>query len=150
MLEIIDRERVEKRIEDWVLRIKKLYAEIETYYENLPTLSDSPTREILRGSILQTVEEPMERCDVLPRMIPTLSILYGKIRVSFVPRGLWILGINGRINITTNTQMYILVDASAYGDENSQWKIVTSRLANIHRDFDESVFLELVNKGEIE
>jgi hypothetical protein len=147
MLEVVDRQQVIVRIEDWISRIEGLYREIREFYERLPEVH---SKQILEGSVLQASEEMMEQFDVPPRMIPTLAVLYGKNRVSFVPHGLWIIGSNGRVNITTNRHQYILVDQSEYGSQAREWRIVTSRLAKIRRDFDFDVFRALAEGWEIE
>ncbi len=52
----------------------------------------------------------MQQFDVEPRKLSAIAISFNKSRTSFVPMGLWVVGSNGRVNIKTNKNHYILVD----------------------------------------
>lgn len=52
----------------------------------------------------------MQQFDVEPRKLSAIAISFNKSGTSFVPMGLWVVGSNGRVNIKTNKNHYILVD----------------------------------------
>lgn len=141
------KEQVISRIDDWVHRLEGLYDLVETWFKALP---EAPNKEPLEGSVLQRDEPLMRQFDVPPRMIPTRAFLYGKNRVSFVPSALWVIGANGRVNVTVGGQQYILVDMGGQQGQQSDWQIVTSRLGNVQRPFDQQVFNNLVLNQAIE
>lgn len=143
----MNREQVIARIDDWEERLNSLYGQIESWYRDLPA---SERNQILKGSVLQRDESPMKQFDIQPRMLPTLSVLCGKNRVSFVPSVLWIVGANGRVNATTNKQQFVLVDMGGAIGQPSDWQIVTSQLKHVHRPFDQSVFNDLVLRQLVE
>lgn len=143
----MDKSYVVERIDDWEHRLNALYAQIEAWFNTLPP---DPVREILAGSVLQRDEPLMRQFEVPPRLLPTRAILYGKNRLSFVPSALWVIGANGRVNITTNTQQFALVDLGGAMDLPSDWQIVTSKLKNVHRTFDQEVLNNLVLHQAIE
>jgi hypothetical protein len=109
-------EYVVERISEWRQRLIRLFAEVKAW---LP--SDCQVRET---EIEQRTEELMQRYGVRPVRLPTLAIFRGKRRVSLVPSGLWIIGADGRVNVTVNEGQYILVDRRADHRSASDWQIV--------------------------
>ena len=67
----------------------------------------------------------MQQFDVEPRSIPALAIISDKNRISFMPMGLWVIGANGRLNIKTNKNHYILIDTGAKDGAPSNWVLVS-------------------------
>jgi hypothetical protein len=62
-----------------------------------------------------------------PIPLPTLEIIRGKKRVAFVPSALWIIGADGRINVTANASQFILVDRRNDREQPSRWEIVLGK-----------------------
>ena len=144
----MDSNQIIARIDDWEGRLKALYALIDEWFLDLPT-PDS-VKQLLPGTVLQLDEELMREFDVPPRMLPTRPVIYGKNRISFLPSALWIIGGNGRVNVTTNTQRFILVDRGGKNNQPSDWQVVTSRSRHEQRPFDQQVFNNLVLHQAIE
>src|SRR5437899_1142665 len=109
----MDRNQVIARIEDWERRLDAFYERIDQWYEKLPPHSN---QQLFKGSILQRDESPLKDFGIQPRMLPTRAIVYGENRVSFVPSVLWIVGANGRMNVTTNLHRFVLVDMGGAND----------------------------------
>lgn len=141
------RELVVQRVGDWIARLNALYGQIEVWYELLPPARN---RQLLRGSILQRDEALMQQFEITPQMIETRSIIYDRNRVSFVPSALWIVGANGRVNVTTADRQYPLVDFGGREGVPSDWRIVASQLNSIHIPFTEEVFQNLVLHQAVE
>ncbi len=142
----MEKSDVERRIEEWEKRLEELYARVEDWFHQLPP---AEPHQFLRGRTLQNEEELMRRFDVPSRMLPTCAVLYGRNRVSFVPSALWVIGANGRLNVTTNTRQFVLLDMASPG-EAANWQVVVSRLEEIHRPFDQQVFEDLVVRQALE
>ncbi len=137
----MDRSEVEERIEDWIGRLEGLYTQVEAWYRQLPPAG---FQQFVHGQVLQNEEEVMRKFDVPPRMAPTCAVLYGRGRLSLAPSGLWVIGGNGRVNATTNTRQFVLLDMGGQEGAPSDWHVVTSRLESTTRKLDEKVFGSLV------
>lgn len=117
----IDREHVTQRVEDWKKRVSQLYDTVDGW------LSDYPEYKIVPGQTITMFEELMHLFDVYPEKIKTADIFKEKeLVMTFKPRGLWVVGANGRIDLISNKGSYILID---YSDQfqNPKWHICTSK-----------------------
>ena len=113
---IINAEHINKRIIDWKKRISDLYSDISLWLEN----SEYTVR---KGHNLIMFEELMFQFNIPATEIETLDILRGRVFVmSIKPKGLWIIGANGRIDLTSITKNVILVD-TANQFEKPKWKL---------------------------
>jgi len=115
----IDRDYVVDRITDWVKRINDLYAILETWVEDIGDV------QISRTEVLQAREELMQEFGVEPKNIPAITLRSDNNRVSIMPMGLWVIGANGRLNIKTNKNCYILIDIGGKDDDPSEWVLVS-------------------------
>jgi hypothetical protein len=99
----IDRAHVARRVDDWAERIDKLYAQLEQW---LP-----PDWTADRSRNVRMHEPLMEKFDIAPRNLPVLTLLYqGEPAARVAPRGLWIVGINGRLDLYHGNKHFIIVD----------------------------------------
>lgn len=107
--ESITREHVLKRLGDWEHRLSDLYKLVENWLPD--TWRASRERSVLMD------EEMMRRFDVGPRQLPALDLLSDDGRsASLEPRGLWIVGANGRIDLFSGDRHFVVVDKSARFD----------------------------------
>jgi len=68
-------------------------------------------------------EELMRRLNVPARDLPVLDLSYqGKSSARIEPRGLWIIGANGRLDLLVGSRHYVIID-SAENLEAPQWQI---------------------------
>ena len=135
---VIDKQHVEKRVQDWKNRIAELYSNIEIW------LKDSEYN-IKSGSKLTMYEEMMSKFNVAPTQIDTIDVYKSKnFIMSIKPIGLWMIGSNGRIDILTKNESYILVD---FADrfQAPQWKLFGSNKKD-GIDFNNQVFMQLFNR----
>ena len=116
---VIDHDYVVGRIADWEKRLNALYSNLESWARNIGEV------EIIRTEVPQAREELMQKFDVEPRQLPAIAIKFDKNRLSFMPMGLWVIGANGRLNIKTNKNHYILVDFGGEEGASSEWIIVS-------------------------
>lgn len=135
----VDKQHVEKRIDDWKKRVSDLYSTIEIWLK-------SSNYYIKRGSKLKMYEELMSEFNVRPTEVDTADIynLDNKIVLTIKPRGLWVLGANGRIDIISNKGNYTLVDF-AEQFEPPHWKLFNSDKKN-GVSFTKQLFFQLLAK----
>lgn len=108
---------VEKRVEDWLLRLRNLYATVTGWAEQHGWSVDT-------SQSIELHEDLMRRFEVPPTRQPVLRIEDGKGRYAlFKPKGLWVIGANGRVDLYTSKGVYILVDFSERFS-NPNWMIV--------------------------
>ena len=130
---------VRARVTDWIRRLEGLYDQLDEWVRGLPDTT------VERGELTQLIEHLMEEFNVRPRKVPTYTIFRSKRRrVSFVPSVIWIVGANGRVNITTNTEQYTLVDLGGKNGEPSNWQLVVANASKPLAPFDQAKFLELL------
>jgi hypothetical protein len=111
----LTREHVERRVEDWARRIEALYADIE---RQLPQPWSAR-----RGHSVAMHEEMMRRFGVPARDLPVLEILHdSRLAATLEPRGLWITGANGRIDLVGHGSHHLLVDV-ADNFARSDWRM---------------------------
>ncbi|MFZ2656619.1 MAG: hypothetical protein WAX69_16920 [Victivallales bacterium] len=143
-LKDIDRQRqkeyIIKRIQEWRKRLTSLFNEIEEW---MPT-----GWEFRKSQIVQRNEELMTLYGVLPQELPVIMLTKNKERISFVPSALWIIGADGRVNITTNTSQLILVDRRQDHSSPSRWEIILGKNRSRTVPFTRTVFLDLLMRGE--
>lgn len=136
----LTKQDVKKRIASWIQRLNGLFAQLEVWAQ------DHPDCEIKRGKITQINESLMQAYGLEPRLVPTLTFFVDKkYRVAFVPSALWVVGANGRVNVTTNFRQYILVDL-ALDEEDPKWVIVSPKEKNNQVDFNRDRFIELLGE----
>lgn len=101
---------VQDRVEDWINRLDDLLEKVGRWAKRCG-------HRVADGAPIFMREELMYRHGIttveMPRL--TLSSRTGR-RVDLVPRGLWTIGVNGRVDIQTGTGDLILVDVARYGD----------------------------------
>lgn len=139
MEDIEEREKVEARILDWKKRISDVYSTINHWIEN-------SNYSIQKGADVIMYEELMALYSVPSTKLETINILRGNVFVMSVkPKGLWIIGANGRIDLLSITRNVMLVDISKQF-ENPQWKLYDGNKIN-GLDFNYETFINLLNKS---
>ena len=101
----IDRDHIIRRVDDWAARIDALYRQIERW---LPVgwAADRPNTVPMH-------EELMRKYGVPPRDLPVLRLLSrGTPAGRIEPRGLWIVGANGRLDFFRGNTHYLIVDTA--------------------------------------
>jgi hypothetical protein len=120
----VSRERVLKRLRDWRDRVHELYRDIEQALQTLPFRID-------REGKYTSLEELPQRLGIAETEQPKIDILRivraddTNAAVLF-PRGLWIIGANGRIDLRIlpavgSSETYMLVDQSEPLTGAAQW-----------------------------
>jgi hypothetical protein len=120
----ITREHVLKRLSDWHERVHELYDAIERAFQNTDF-------KLSREAKLQHPEELPQRFGITEADQPKIEILHilrpeKSEAAALYPRGLWIIGANGRVDLRITSPMkvaetYMIVDQSAPFARPTQW-----------------------------
>lgn len=136
---IFDRARVLDRVTDWEARLTTFFAEIKGWIVDRPTLRVEQTRTVSMS------EELMRNFAVPDRDLPILDVLEnGEAIASFVPRALWIIGADGRVDLITSSGTDILVYDG--GATPPGWQVADRNRRTQLSAFDKSTFLALLEK----
>lgn len=101
----LNREHVERRVENWAERIDTLFSGIE---RQLP-----PPWSARRRRSVAMHEDMMRKFSIAGRNLPVLEILRDdRVVAELEPRGLWIIGANGRIDLVGTGVHHILIDVA--------------------------------------
>ena len=101
----LERAHVQRRVDDWAARLDALYADIEAWLP--PGWTARPGRPAAMD------EGPMREVGIAARELPTLEVLAGEeVRGRFLPRALWIIGVNGQVHYYSAKSAYLLSDIS--------------------------------------
>lgn len=97
-------EEVEKCVDDWLKRLDDLFKKIKDW-----AVANGWTVE--NGPPIPMHEEMMERFGVAGRSQPTLSVRSDTgAQIWIQPKGLWVIGANGRVDMYSPKGAYALVD----------------------------------------
>lgn len=133
----INTEHIQLRVEDWKKRVSNLYLNLSTWLENTDYT-------LKKGPKLIMYESLMEKFNVPVTEIETVDILKGKSYIlSIKPKGLWIIGANGRLDLLSINKNYILVD-TAEQFQNPLWHLFgNDKKKGIL--FNKEIFLKILN-----
>ena len=113
--ETVDATHVRLRIEDWEKRLNGLYNTISQWLPKGWTAC--------QGTPVRMREGLMRKFGIEARQLPTLQCVNGKGAViTLEPRALWIIGANGRVDLTFGAQRYLIVDL-ADNFEKPDWHV---------------------------
>ncbi|MGA2792759.1 MAG: hypothetical protein ABSE69_04385 [Roseiarcus sp.] len=126
----VDARHVLRRLNDWKVRVHRLFDFIED------ELGDDFTYD--RTGKHQSEEELVQRAGLSGAAVPALDILRiekpaGSLRAIIIPRGLWVIGANGRLDLRVlrgalRQEQYFLIDKSQplSGPENADWYLASA------------------------
>jgi hypothetical protein len=124
-------------VTDWLQRLDALKVTMQSWLPvgmSIVDLTPTPMNE-----------ELMRKFRVAPVKMPTFEVRKGPIRIMKVqPKGLWIIGANGRVDLITATASYILVDQSQRFCP-SDWRYYTSTNRRVPTALDKTQFVSLLN-----
>ncbi len=124
-LEKPDRQHVLERLSDWRRRVHALYDAVQT------SLGVNYTFD--RSGKQKSGENQVQRAGIDPAEVPQLDLLRverdGTLVATFLPRGLWIIGANGRVDMIISPRsgghrFYQLFDRSLPMSGETDWRIV--------------------------
>jgi hypothetical protein len=138
-------DQIETRANDWIERLRKLRSDMAAW---LLPVADFNQLSIVDQAPVPMSEELMQRFGVAPKMMPTFEIRAEKQRIMrFQPKGLWIIGANGRVDLITKAAAPILVDRSEPLSNDRDWQLYDSGNHGRSIPLTEDAFLALVRAG---
>ncbi|WP_186085773.1 hypothetical protein [Burkholderia gladioli] len=100
---VFRRERVVQEVELWEHQLSALYAQVEGWLAKRPEFKVDVSRSVIMA------EEMMQKFGVADRELPVMDILSNdQVVASLLPRGLWLIGAWGRVDIITTNLTLIL------------------------------------------
>ena len=116
-IEYLDRKYILEQITDWSARIHGLYSEIQKWF---------PRYSLKIGLPVKMNEELMPLFEIAPYYVDTIDIYNGSDFVLAIkPVGLWVIGVNGRIDLLSKKGSYMLVDHAPHFQP-PQWYIYST------------------------
>ncbi len=98
----IDAPYVQRRVDDWIHRLSSLYGELSA------ALPEGWSSE---AATVTMHEELMRKFNVPSASVPALSLAHESGAIaSLMPRGLWVIGANGRLDLTADGQRFLVLD----------------------------------------
>jgi len=104
----VTKELVQERVRDWKNRLSDLFQEVRIWAMGNGWQVDSSGAVVMH-------EELMEKFDVPATKQPTLRLDDKRGYALFKPKGLWVIGANGRIDLYTSKGTFIIVDLAEHG-----------------------------------
>ena len=120
----VSRERVLERLQDWQRRVHQLDDRVETTLRDTSFRTDREGKHTSNEELVQRVglsQDEQPKIDVLRVIRPD-----GTNAAIFFPRGLWIIGANGRIDLRIvppvgSSETYLLLDQSEPFSGSARW-----------------------------
>jgi len=120
-MQAIDKSHIEDRLTDWRERIGELYDEIANWLHN------DPQYRFERSNPTTLEEDMMEKFGVSKIQLPTANIFrHNKLVTSLKPKGLWVIGANGRVDLISKSKPIMLLDLADHFQP-AEWHIVYSK-----------------------
>ena len=133
----VDRSYVERRLEDWLQRLDRLYADIESWLPDGWAMADDGT--------VQIYEDLMQRFDVPAQTLSVKVLLRRRVPTGRVePRGLWIIGANGRVDLILPDAHYLIIDR-VDSFEPSNWQVASLLRRREQRPFDRDFLSDVLH-----
>ncbi len=128
----LDKALVQRRVDDWANRLADLLSDA---VEWLP-----PGWSVSRREKISMHEELMQRHKVSSTLVPSLTLTDEAGReAGLTPRGLWIIGANGRVDFHAPNGDYVIVDR-AENFEPPNWEIAPRDRRERRASFDRTTF----------
>ena len=114
----IDAPYIQRRVDDWIHRVSSLYGELRAAL---------PEAWSTKAATVVMHEELMREFNVPAASVPTLWFAHESgAAASLIPRGLWVIGANGRLDLTVGHDRYIVVDL-ADSFTSPMWQVCTAQ-----------------------
>lgn len=135
---VYERQRVVEEVEDWFSRIDAFYRQILAWLDDQTDLRFEQTRTVIMS------EELMQKYAVVDRELRVLDVIREEqVIASFVPRGLWLIGSWGRIDMITRDRTIVIVAIKE--NDRYEWKFAPPDIRHRLKPFDKSALVELTS-----
>lgn len=138
----VTKEEIEGRLQDWQQRLLLLYSDIQEW------LPCDMGFEIDTSGTTVMNEELMKQKGVPPVNLPTLKITKdNEVLLLFQPKGLWVIGANGRVDVFGEANNWILVDMAERFAEKSDWRVADPSDRVSLKNFDRQAFANMLSEN---
>jgi hypothetical protein len=121
--DVIDVAHTERLVDDWIERLQALRAQVAGWLA-----VDFPSLRVVDRAPVPLHQAPMRRSGLAPRDMPAFEVVGVDSRIMrFVPKGLWVIGANGRVDIVSRLAAPVLVDRSEPLAPEPDWKLFDLR-----------------------
>jgi hypothetical protein len=128
----------QRRVNDWKKRVSNLYSTVQVW------LKENPEYRLVVGSPMTMYEDLMVKYGVPPEQIDIADLFKSnKLILTFKPKGLWVMGANGRVDIISLKGGNIIVD-NAEQFAPPQWHLYTTRDRRKGIPFDKKTLLSIL------
>ncbi len=118
---VFKRQQVVDEVKSWERNLENLYNQITSW---LGTTNKNLSFD--KSRFVNMSEEMMQLFAVTDRELPILDVIVDEQAViSFVPRGLWIIGARGRVDIITRSKTRVLVGDTSSSIDDLQWLLIS-------------------------
>ncbi len=129
------RSRVIEGVESWLRRVTNLYDDVRRWLADRPGLRFDQSRTVVMA------EQLMQQFAVPDREVPILDLIEGdRVVASFVPRGLWLIGASGRIDVITSDRTTTLIGVPI----TLEWRVVSTENRRETRPLNQTALLSAV------
>jgi hypothetical protein len=132
----VTKEQVQKRVQDWKNRLHALFHEISDW-------AKKNGWQVNDGGTVRMHEELMQELDVPATEQPMLRLDRERNYALFKPKGLWVIGANGRIDLYTSKGTFIIVDLAERG-AGPRWTIFRASQKRGGDHFEPEMITDLV------
>ena len=138
IVSVIESGYIQKRVDDWKNRVDDLFKNVNNW------ILQKPNYTCKYGPQTTVYEDMMNTFEIPQQNLNTLDVLLNqKIILAFKPKGLWVLGANGRIDIISAKGSYIIVDL-AEQLQTPKWQIYSADRKN-KSSFNQEVFFQVLD-----
>lgn len=134
---LLTRAHIIERVDDWAAQVGRLYRSVQEWLVDQPRLRIEQSRDVT------ILEELMLKFAVSERVVPVLDILDAEQAVAtFVPRGIWVIGARGRVDLITRDRTYMLLASGE--DAGFMWLLALSSDRRQTTPFDRQTLMRLL------
>ncbi len=132
----IDKAHIEARVRDWTERVAALFRVVREW-------ASSENWRVSDSALVTTHEELAEKAGLPAIQLPTLRLDRSDGAYAlFKPKGLWVIGANGRVDLYTSKGLFIIVDRAEYGND-ARWTIFRATSTRGGEPFDPTLISQL-------
>jgi hypothetical protein len=142
--QIVNKETVEFRVREWKERLADLYTQIISWLPKGYT-ADTNESAIMNEDLMKRYKMPAQR-------LPILKIIKNKeVFLSFEPKGLWVIGANGRVDVFRLVEpimSLMLVDMAEPYSGKTDWRVLMPGSSSDFRKINKTLLNDLLSRPD--
>ena len=135
---VFQRQGIVDEVENWLRRLNQLYIDVREWLRDRSDLRCEEIRKVTMS------EEVMQNFAVRDYDLNILDIIRDdEVIASFVPRGLWLIGAWGRVDVITRSNTWLVFAIKK--SNGYEWQLVTSKDRQKRSLFDRTALLNVLS-----